>query len=605
MRVENKHSLLKLQQISWRILFLYCLVILPAFILSLLLLKYSVNVPYMDQWDSPGMLFHLIHDGQTLTLDHFLSQHNESRLVFPRLVFLTLAYLTGWNTRYEMLITFFAACLISLNIYRLSTLTVKSTLLERCLLIFVANLLIFSPIQQENWLWGIQLIVFVPILCITSILLILCSNLKVWIKFLASACFGIISTFSYANGLLAWLVVLPALVFAQGWLALRAKRWFIPLWLTVFLANVVFYLHNFQKLPHHPGFKESFVDPSKAFIYFCSFLGSPLSASNLTISSFVGFLLIVLFTALCFYLGCRSRSERSVLNPTIVWFSVGFYSLLSGVLTTLGRVGFGLEQSLVSRYTTFSIYFTVSIIYLLVISVKDAQNNPSFFKNLLRVESDSPVLRSGPIVLLSVVLTGILVFHCVAFVYAKDMMQASFRDRLYSRSCLTYINYVGDDCISSLYPTPDTPRRRANMFNEMSLIHPPLAKTAIVHSSKRDKGLEPGNYGFIDSLTRVNENTYAASGWAALPNQKRSADSVLFTYKNSEGKDAVFTIAPVKTPRKDIVEHFNDEAYLFSGWTISFSIDRLPPGELQIQAWAFNSETGDAYNIQGSQNIQH
>ena len=62
------------------------LAIIPTVVLGWLVWKYSVNVPFMDEWDTPGRAFILSSQGQ-LTFEHLISQHNESRKFFPRLFF--------------------------------------------------------------------------------------------------------------------------------------------------------------------------------------------------------------------------------------------------------------------------------------------------------------------------------------------------------------------------------------------------------------------------------------------------------------------------------------------------------------------------------------
>ena len=142
------------------------LAIISPLILGILIWRYSVNVPFWDQWDTPGQLIVEASQSQ-LTVEQWMRQHNESRTLFPNLIFLTLANLTNWNTRSEMLVTFLLACLVSVNIYCLSKITIHNSW-QHLICFVLANLLIFSPIQQENWLWGFQGITFVSIAAITT-----------------------------------------------------------------------------------------------------------------------------------------------------------------------------------------------------------------------------------------------------------------------------------------------------------------------------------------------------------------------------------------------------------------------------------------------------
>ena len=61
------------------------LAILPAIVIGFLITQHWVNVPWVDQWNTPGNAFIKIHEGK-LPLDYWISQHNESRLLIYRLI---------------------------------------------------------------------------------------------------------------------------------------------------------------------------------------------------------------------------------------------------------------------------------------------------------------------------------------------------------------------------------------------------------------------------------------------------------------------------------------------------------------------------------------
>jgi len=83
--------------------------LLPPAALAVLLRRNAVNVPYWDEWDDDlGGLFAKWHDG-TLRLGDFWVQHNESRLVLPRLIYLLLGGFSHWNLCREVAFTFFLA----------------------------------------------------------------------------------------------------------------------------------------------------------------------------------------------------------------------------------------------------------------------------------------------------------------------------------------------------------------------------------------------------------------------------------------------------------------------------------------------------------------
>ena len=137
----------------------------PAILLAALLPMYWVDVPQYDEWDSV-MLFEHLSQG-SLTPELLFRQVNEYRQFFPNAIFVGLGKFTHWDLRYEMILIFIAVCLISLNVRRLAALTAEVNEIQFAVLFFVANLIIFSLTQYENWWQAQQLVYYVPILCVT------------------------------------------------------------------------------------------------------------------------------------------------------------------------------------------------------------------------------------------------------------------------------------------------------------------------------------------------------------------------------------------------------------------------------------------------------
>src|SRR6266550_415246 len=132
--------------------FVFCLTLLPPCLLALLICRYSVDLPQWDQWAYVPFFEKLSH--ASLTFGDLFAQVNEYRQFFPNLVMVAVGWLSRWDPRYEMLVTFLVACFISFTIYRLSKRTIGGDRTSGLLLFLIANLIIFSPAQYENWLQG-------------------------------------------------------------------------------------------------------------------------------------------------------------------------------------------------------------------------------------------------------------------------------------------------------------------------------------------------------------------------------------------------------------------------------------------------------------------
>src|SRR5882672_8312942 len=225
--------------------FVFCLTLAPPCFLALLIFKYSVDVPQWDEWEYVR-LFERLSRG-SLTIADLFAQMNEYRQFFPNLVFVALGWLTRGDVRYEMLVTFLVACLISFNVYRLAEHTMGGDRIPGLFLFLIANLFIFSPSQYENWLQGQQLVYYFPIACVTGCLLVAYSQWNLKTQFVGCAFLSVISKLSSSNGILCWLVVLPVLLVADPSNPLSARRWLWLAWIIGLSSSAALYLYHYQK----------------------------------------------------------------------------------------------------------------------------------------------------------------------------------------------------------------------------------------------------------------------------------------------------------------------------------------------------------------------
>lgn len=561
------------------------LAILPALILGWLVWRYGVNLPFWDEWDTPGLA--IVQSARNeMTWRHWMGQHNESRTLFPRLLFVSLASLTNWNIKYEMLVTFLLACSISFSVYHLSKTTLNSSPRKRITCLILANLLIFSPMQWENWLWGLQASTFIPIASITASLAIIFSQNPLLVKFLCSAVLATIATFSFANGMLCWIIIFPSLI----WVASKSKRkvsWVIAGWLFLFSLNLAVYFYDYHKPGDHPSFLEALVHPVKTVAYFLSFLGSPLGFHDLFSNQIIGLVVLVLFSWSCFYfLGIKRN--RKLLDRALPWLSIGGYTIVSGILTTSGRVGSGVEQSLASRYITFSTYGMVALIYLLVLIAKNLKDREIFGQFATKA------------------IQRIIVFTTVAFLFVYpsnfilgvNRIVSIHKDRLYGKACLILLNVIDDEeCINNyIYPDTNLLRQRANDIDKLGFLQPNIALSANLQDMSR-QDLSIQEYGSFDNLSRDDNENYTASGWSVLPKYDRPAHAVILAYQTKDNIDRAFALVKPEKKRKDLVEALNKRQYLQSGWSKSFAPDLIPTDAVAISAWSYDSTIGRAYKL--------
>src|SRR5687767_12738978 len=81
----------------------------PAAVLGILIVKNWVDVPLFDEWDTPGRLLKEVLVEGRFSWESLFAQHNESRMVLPKMLWLGLAALFGWDTRIGQALTWAAA----------------------------------------------------------------------------------------------------------------------------------------------------------------------------------------------------------------------------------------------------------------------------------------------------------------------------------------------------------------------------------------------------------------------------------------------------------------------------------------------------------------
>ncbi len=568
-----------------------CLIFLPVLFMGICILKYSVNFPFSDQWPL-AIMFEKIYANNLYFSDLF-AQFHESRKFFPRLIFIGLAYLTNWDVRYEMLVIFLLTCIVSLNVYWLSRLTVKGGFITQFFLLAISNLLIFSPSQYENWLWGIQVVVYIPIACLTGCLVIAQKKMSLISKFIICFFLCTVSTFSYANGMLIWVLVFPGLTIlaSRKWQEIFTKNlWIIIGGLLGFVANAVVYFYDYQKPDKHPSFLSAISHPVDTFHYFLTFLGAPLGFENLTVATIIGALVFGLWIFLCWQLFRLVKTDFLLLHRLIVWLIIGIYAIISGAVTAVGRVGFGVGQALAPRYTAFSLYLMVSLIYLLAI----------FWQLVSQKNTRKKLIRYSCLLLISI----FFVLHINTTINAVDRMSDRRVILLQSKACLLMINVIDKDECLVMKRSPEPLRKTANILDKLGFLQPGLVKSKNI----QDIAEEPNSdliYGYFDTVNQIDNQTYIANGWAILPERGEVADGVILTYENAEGEPIIFKLINQRMPRPSVRKYFNNSTYLYSGWQKYFSVQEIPQGTVKIKAWAFDTDSGKAFLLKKNQMIHN
>jgi hypothetical protein len=319
-----------------------------------------VDVPYADAWDLVWRLDRL--DLGTLSIRDVWGQHNEHRPMFPILLMLGLAELTGWNLSAEVAvnvvlgIALFTVC--ALHVARLPAADRGVSLWS----LPVLSLVIFSLGQWENWLWGWQMQLFMGVLASTAGWWLLAKQPGSRWALAGSIACGIVTTYSFAAGLTYWFVGLPAL-----WLhPAHRTRFRIAAWLTAGAATIGSYFYDYQQSASHLPLSINFGSVHTVWnwlAFIARNLGAPVALYDARVAAGAGVLAGLAFLYLAVRLRAR-RHDAAYLFPALV----GMHAITGAVLTALGRAPLG-GLPIVSRYTTAAGQLWVAVVLLACVAI--------------------------------------------------------------------------------------------------------------------------------------------------------------------------------------------------------------------------------------------
>jgi hypothetical protein len=334
------------------------LTLAPLAVLVAMVVRYSVDVPSWDQWSFVYVL--RAAAAGKLTFADLWCQHNEHRLLFPRLIMVLLARVTGWDVRYEMAtsIVFAAAALVVL--YLLVRRTWRSLdLADAPSLLPLLAVMIFSLDQCENWLWGWQLQIPLNVLAVVSGVALLSAPELPWRRFLLALLCGVVATYSFACGLLYWPLLLPLLL-ARPAGEQPTRRITTLAWGGTALLVYVSYLYHYASPPASPPLLSAFHrPPGDTLRYVLNYLGAPMIHEHIAGLGAVGLALLIAVTVVLYR---RGGASRQALLP---YLCLAGYAVATACITALGRVGFGAQQALAQRYITFANLMWVALVVLL------------------------------------------------------------------------------------------------------------------------------------------------------------------------------------------------------------------------------------------------
>ncbi len=336
---------------------------LPGVFLGLMALGYTLDLPRLDQWEFIPFL-EKAYNG-TLSWHDFWAQHNEHRIVFPRLVFLLLAKLTAWNLYYEVAANLLLGLLIFILIaWQAHVGYARCQLPPPFPFLWLLSLCVFSLSQWQNWFLGWQLQIFMSLFFLLSGCALLNTKRGGWGTFSLVLLCGIGATYSFANGMLFWPI---AIIFF--WANSVWKHRHHVCFIGVALLVMATYFYGYTTPSYHPPLWNALRHPIRLPLYVLCYLGQPVFNFHKLGAACIGLVGVTLWGGGLYRLFRYEGRDTALLRYCLM---LGGYSLASALMTAVARVELGTAQAMSSRYITLANPLWCSLFFLLPVLLPES-----------------------------------------------------------------------------------------------------------------------------------------------------------------------------------------------------------------------------------------
>ncbi|HUY96658.1 MAG TPA: hypothetical protein VMW47_03395 [Verrucomicrobiae bacterium] len=306
--------------------------------------RLAVDVPFEDDWSSVSLLRRV--DAGRLTLGALWAQHNENRMLLPRLILLALARPTRADTRWEMLLGIGLLLIAAAILARLAVRPPRRSWWWAVPPVAA----LCSWVQAENLLWGFQFPWYMILAALLGICWLLGRDPVPWGAWTGAGALALAASFSSLQGLFLW----PCgLLLLMGRGSGRAQR---RAWLGLgALATLVYFAGYRTVSDGHSGVLAQ-NDPVGAVRYLLEAVGSvvvgPMGPTQLLGAG-------ILLAALGVGVGWL-RSDWRDPDLLVPMALMGFAALFDLALVE-GRLGLGVAQAASSRYTSYDLLWLVGV----------------------------------------------------------------------------------------------------------------------------------------------------------------------------------------------------------------------------------------------------
>jgi hypothetical protein len=547
----------------------------PPFAVCWFIWSFGVNVPYLDEWTLAADLQRAVTFRGLIT-SLFIGDNDHAILV-PKLIFITLAELTDWNTKVNMFVVFVCSLIAFLVIARIANAEEDNSRVHTTwLALFISSLLMFSFVHYDTWLHGWSLTHDLGDTCaILAIFVLVNPKRNPALRLAVSAVLCLTGSLCYLGGLAAWFAVIPCtlIMFEDRRSQVLAAAGSIGLCLATLLLFRLAFI--FWPMPTDRLFWLKHPDSSTE--YFLSLLGAPLAQTGspyaYSLAPFLGAALIALLLLTLITAFHTPHSQKMV-----PWISMVLFGLGVALMNTLGHGSWGSEVAAVtSRYMVDSVIVAIAVLQLL------RQALPKW---------------EFTVVALAV---GTLSLWCSKNAITRATVIRE--ERTQAADCLVAANYVDqrtdDTPLNPLFELCPFPDLKCGRY----VLRPGLRTAARLGFWGMT---DPDRVPFVDERNEVygaierpilQGDVFDLRGWVAMPQGSAPPTCVLVT----AGRRGVLAKA-LKIPDGTTQGGKNQLSdSLQVHWSVAIPASLLPQGASTLEAWIYNHGKREFAKLDGEE----
>ncbi|OAI56738.1 hypothetical protein AYO49_00485 [Verrucomicrobiaceae bacterium SCGC AG-212-N21] len=595
-----------------------------------------VNTLFLDDWAYVPLYEKAVHGG--LTLHDFFGGYLEHRPAIARVIAIVTTLVSKGDVRWQCIVTFCAITLTWINC---------GLLLHRALggwrRVWLAwgmmGWVMFCPVQWQEFLWPSCHMDTLPLLFLTSSLLVLGrERMNFWLRLGLCGSFAWLATYSFAAGLTLWVLVPLAAACGYGFPEVAHRKRFLLTWSVPMTIVLFCYFHGLKNEMESPfAYGQGNADtmthslvavlksPEKGLKFAVTLVGSNLARGILGSRGNVAFWLGVLAT-IVFAFGLAVVWARWKHLParraTLPFAVIALYGLSVAGMVASGRAWASKDVggALNNRYACFASAFVAGVVGLLCVeasSLVGSQPLPGTQTLTPGVAQLVPVIAgreakrkrwladhaAASVKNFAMPLGGVLCGLLFAnWCYGANMMKAWHSARLRGAADIHFSRMLG--------PSRDRGQNaqhirlayeRAVTMDKLGFLEHPLATTLDLDQFDIKSGGLDKKLGLITGTERE-ADSIIIRGYALQSMSGRPADGILITYSDEPDQNrkivevvlpdsipALFSEGTTKDWQYVVLDEYRPK--LYGQWTATIRRDALPKGKkLHIEAWVLNIE---------------